>query len=70
MDNYAAVVIETTKTKTELVRFLHRTCFYSIKSTWIKAIANSNFATFSELTVNLVQKYLPLEILTIQGHLH
>ena len=68
--NYSAAVIETTKTKRELVRFLHASCFFPVKSTWIKAIRNGNFATFPGLTVDLVSKYLPVEIPTILGHQH
>ena len=52
------------------MKFLHASCFSPVKSTWIKAIRNGNFATFPGLIANLVSKYLPLEILTILGHYH
>ena len=69
-DNLAAAVIESTKTKQELIRFLYATSFFPVKSTWIKAIRNGNFATFPGLIAELVAKYLPQEILTILGHKH
>ena len=68
--NAASAVLETTHSKQELVRFLHTTCFYPVKSTWLKAIANGNFATFPGLTTSLVSKYLSNEIPTIHGHRH
>ena len=34
--NIATAVLEATNTKQELVRFHHSTCFYPVKSTWIK----------------------------------
>ena len=68
--NIASAVLEATNTKQELVRFHHATCFYPVKSTWIQAIENGNFATFPGLTADLVKKYLPLEIPTILGHQH
>ena len=68
--NAVSVVLETTQTKKELVRFLHATCFYPVKSIWIKVISNGNFATFPGLTKELVSKYLLLEVPTILGHLH
>ena len=68
--NAASAVLETTHSKQELVRFLHATCFYPVKSTWLKAIANGNFATFPGLTTSLVSKYLSNEIPTILGHRH
>ena len=52
----AVKVLEDTNTKRELVRFLHTTCFYPVKSTWIKAIENGNYERFPELTAELVQK--------------
>ena len=45
-------------TKKELVRFLHATYFYPIKNTWIAAIKNGNHATFSGLTLSLVNQHL------------
>ena len=68
--NITAAVIEATNTKKELVCFLYSTCYYPIKSKWIKATQNSNFATFPVLTAELVNKYLDIEIPTILGHLH
>jgi len=47
---------------------LYATYFFLVKSTWIKVIDNGNFATFPGLTVELVQKYLLLEIPTILGY--
>ena len=68
--NVIAVVLEITNTKKELVRFLHTTCFYPIRSTWISVIKNRNYAIFLELTAELVSKYLLIEVPTILGYLH
>ena len=66
--NCALAVLETTRTKQELVRFLHACCFFPVTSTWINAIKNGNFATFPGLTADLVSKYLPQEVPAILGH--
>ena len=66
----AAAVLEATNTKRELVCFHHATCFYPVKSIWIKAIRNGNYATFPGLTPELVQKYLPAEIPIMLGYQH
>ena len=70
INNFTTAVIKSTKIKQELVRFLHTTHFFPMKSTWLKAIKNGNFATFLSLTAKIVSKYLLLEIPTILGHKH
>lgn len=59
-----------TKTKRELVQYLHAACGSPVPSTWIKAIENGNFATWPGLTTALVRKYLPESVATAKGHLH
>jgi hypothetical protein len=41
----------------ELINYLHATAFSPVKSTWIKAIKNGNFATWPGLTEHAVEKH-------------
>ena len=67
-NNISAAVTEVTNTKKELVCFLHATYYYPVKSTWIKAMQNGNFAIFPGLTAELVHKYLTIKVPTILGY--
>jgi hypothetical protein len=49
-----------TSTLPELVQFLHAACGRT--STWIRAIEQGHFATWSGLNANLVRKHLPKSI--------
>jgi hypothetical protein len=51
------------------VDYLHRACFSSIKSTWLKAISAGYFSTWPGLTASLVIKHLQKLVATAQGHL-
>ena len=52
--NVAASVMESTSTKTELVRFLYAYYFFPVISTWIRAINSGNYASFPGLASTLV----------------
>ena len=65
-----AIIIKKKQTHHNLVRYLHAACFAPVPSTWKKAISNNNFITWPGLTVNLVNKNLPLSMATLRGHIH
>jgi hypothetical protein len=54
----------------ELINYLHATAFSPVKSTWIKAIKNGKFASWSGLTEQAVGKHLSKSVATVKGHLN
>ena len=50
-----------------LATFLHATAGFPAKSTFCKATDNGFFATWPELTSNLIRKHLPLSVPSIMG---
>lgn len=48
-----------TRTKAELIKYLHQAAFSPVKATRKKAIENGHFTTWPELTTDAVEKYLP-----------
>ena len=68
--NSAVASIEQKSTKREIVLFLQDYCFFTATSTCVRAIQNGNYASLPGLTSTLVEYYLPIEILTLQGHTH
>jgi hypothetical protein len=48
---------ETSNLK-ELINYLHATAFIPVKATWIKAIKNGNFSSWTGLTEHAVEKHL------------
>ena len=58
-----------TKSKQEKTLFYHATCFSPTKRTFVDAIKRNAFASWSGLTVELVNKYLPRTEETIKGHI-
>ena len=68
--NKISVILRKKETKTNLVKYLHAACFSPVRSTWIKAIQNNNFATWPGLTDVLVKRHLPDSTATVQGHIH
>ena len=59
------------QSKEVLCDYLHQAAGYSVKKTWLQAIKDRFFATWSELTFELVSKYLPANTEeTAAGHLH
>ena len=52
-----------------LVRYMHATAGFPVRSTWIKAIKNGNFNSWPGLTYNNAEKYCPQSMETIKGHM-
>jgi hypothetical protein len=44
--------------------------FSPVQDTWLKAIQNGHFATWSSITVENVRKYLPKSDATANGHMN
>ena len=55
--------------KKNLAISLHQACFSPPISTWIEDIKQNFFAKFPGLTVNIVNKYLPISEHTVKGHM-
>jgi hypothetical protein len=53
-----------------LINYLHAVCFSPVKSTWIAAIKNGHFTSWTGLTEHVVEKHLCKSILTTKGHLN
>jgi hypothetical protein len=60
---------ETSNLK-ELIKYIHATAFRPLKSTWIKAIKNGNFASWSGLIEKAVEKLVSKSVATVKGHLN
>jgi hypothetical protein len=54
----------------DLINYLHAACFSPVKSTWITAIKNGNFASLPGLTEHAVDKHLSKSTSTTKGHLN
>jgi hypothetical protein len=54
----------------DLINYLHAACFSPVKSTWIMAIKNGNFLSWSGLTEHAVKKHLSKSTATTKGHLN
>ena len=52
-----------------LVRYLHAATGFPVKSTWLAAIKSGNYASWPGLTYANANKYFPIYIETLQGHL-
>ena len=55
-----------TKSKQELTLFYHAVCFSPTKRTFVDAIKRNAFASWPGVTVELVNKYLPITEATIK----
>ena len=49
---------------------MHAACGYPVKSTWLKAIRNENYAGWPLLTVENINKHYPETDETPMGHLN
>ena len=58
-----------TKSKQDLTLFYHAACFSPTERTFVDAIKRNAFASWPGLTVELVNKYLPITEATIKGHI-
>jgi hypothetical protein len=54
----------------DLINYLHAACFSPVKSAWITAIKNGNFASWPGLTEHAVEKHLSKSTSTTKGHLN
>jgi hypothetical protein len=54
----------------DLINYLHAACLSLVKSTWITAIKNGNFSSWSGLTEHAVEKHLSKSTSTTKGHLN
>jgi DNA helicase IV len=54
----------------DLINYLHAACFSPVKSTWITAIKNGNFASWPGLTEHAAEKHLSKSTSTTKGHLN
>jgi hypothetical protein len=54
----------------ELINYLHAACFSPVKSTWITAIKNGHFTSWSGLTERAVEKHLSKSSATVNRHLN
>ena len=68
-DAFSANHVYETKSKQELILFYHAACFSPTKRTFVEAIERNAFASWSGLTSELVNKYLPRTEETIKGHI-
>ena len=57
------------KAKKQLIMYYHRCCFSPVISTWITAIEQGNFCTWSGLTATAVKKYMDKSMATSKGHM-
>jgi hypothetical protein len=54
----------------DLINYLHAACFSPVKSTWIKAIKNGFFSSWTGLNQHSVEKYLSKSTSTSKDHLN
>ncbi len=50
------------------IRYLHTAAGYPPKVTWLKAIKNGHYATWTSITTASVTTHFPESITTIKGH--
>ena len=68
-DTLRANHVYETKSKQELKLFYHAACFSPTKITFVDTIKRNAFASWPGLTVELVNKYLPITEANIKGHI-
>jgi hypothetical protein len=56
------------KTQPELIRYYHAPAGFPTKPTWLRAIKNNHYASWTGLTYNGVRKYYPESTKTNKGH--
>ena len=52
-----------------LVHYLHACAGFPVRSTWLAAIKAGNFSSWPGLTYTNAEKYCPLSVETLQGHM-
>ena len=69
MIHQANIIIQRNQAKSQLAEFLHAACYAQTKSTFIKAIKNNHFISWSGLDPQLITKHLGVSEHTIKGHM-
>ena len=52
----------------DMIQYLHDSCFFPFKSTWLEAIGKGFFKTWPEVTIQNVTKYLLKRIYRNRAH--
>ena len=68
-DTLRANHVYETKLKQEITLFYHAACFSPTKHTFVDAIKRNAFASWTGLTVEIVNKYLSIIEKKIKGHI-
>ena len=66
----SANTVMVDRTRTELKQWYHATLFSPVKQTLIQATKKLSFATWPNLTIDLINKHLPQYMATDKGHMH
>ena len=53
-----------------MARYYHAAAEFPVKAAWVKAIANDQYASWSGLTVEAVERHSPESLETQKGHMH
>ena len=61
--------VKLLRTKPDLAKYHHLSCWSPVLTTWCNAINAGYFATFPGLTTKFVRKHLPKSITTTKGHM-
>ena len=69
-DHQQALNVYDLPTIEEAVRWMHASCGYPVKSTWIKAIKAGNFLGWPIINIRTVSTYYPETQETPKGHLN
>ena len=67
---YFNVIIRKKQTHSDLTDFLHATCFSPVISTFLQAVKNNRFITWSGVTPILITKHITNKIATVKGLLN
>jgi hypothetical protein len=67
---HTAHSVYTQNSVQDTISYVHAYCFSPVQDTWIKAIVNGQFATWSGVTVDNILKYLPKSDATVKGHMN
>jgi hypothetical protein len=63
------IIIKKEETRKDLAKFLHGSCGWPVRDTFIKAIKKNHFTTWPGLDPQLISKHLPDCIATAKGHI-
>ena len=57
------------RTQREMVKYYHAAAGFPVKATWVKAIANNQYASWLGLTVEAAERHFPESLETRKGHM-